>query len=80
MSVVRFKGANFYIFCLMTLFHCFRALLLAIIGMLVVVCAACLAGIVMYANYKDCDPVDAGFVQFSDQVCSCGKYNVFLSA
>ena len=36
--------------------------------MLFVVAFACMAGLVMYANYQHCDPYGAGFVQVSDQV------------
>ncbi|XP_072045269.1 sodium-coupled monocarboxylate transporter 1-like isoform X2 [Amphiura filiformis] len=54
-----------------------KALLLAIIGMLVVVCCACLAGIVMYANYKDCDPVNAGYIKFSDQLIPYFVMDIF---
>ena len=46
----------------------FSALLLAVIGMVVVVSLACLAGLVMYANYANCDPLTLTSVKSSDQV------------
>ncbi|KAJ8033683.1 Sodium-coupled monocarboxylate transporter 1 [Holothuria leucospilota] len=45
-----------------------KALILASIGMVLVVCAACLTGIMMYAFYADCDPLKAGMIQTSDQL------------
>eukprot|EP00057_Strongylocentrotus_purpuratus_P018647 XP_011673121.1 PREDICTED: sodium-coupled monocarboxylate transporter 2 [Strongylocentrotus purpuratus] len=45
-----------------------RAVLYAIIGMLFVVCFACLSGIVMYAYYADCDPFTSGKVSQTDQL------------
>ncbi|XP_072166483.1 sodium-coupled monocarboxylate transporter 1-like [Diadema setosum] len=44
------------------------ALGLAIIGMIVVVSLACLAGLVMYAYYADCDPLFSGRVRAPDQL------------
>ncbi|XP_033644942.1 sodium-coupled monocarboxylate transporter 1-like isoform X2 [Asterias rubens] len=44
------------------------ALLLAVIGMVVVVSLACLAGLVMYANYANCDPLTLTSVKSSDQL------------
>ncbi|XP_041484312.1 sodium-coupled monocarboxylate transporter 1-like isoform X2 [Lytechinus variegatus] len=44
------------------------ALFMAIIGMVIVVSAACLSGLVMYANFVDCDPFTMGYVSSSDQL------------
>ncbi|XP_072169927.1 uncharacterized protein [Diadema setosum] len=44
------------------------ALFLAIIGMVIVVTAACLSGLVMYANFVECDPYTMGYVTSSDQL------------
>ncbi|XP_071835571.1 sodium-coupled monocarboxylate transporter 1-like isoform X2 [Apostichopus japonicus] len=45
-----------------------KALIMATIGMLLVVCAACMTGIMMYAYYADCDPISAGLVEKADQL------------
>ncbi|XP_071481625.1 sodium-coupled monocarboxylate transporter 1-like [Diadema antillarum] len=44
------------------------ALFLAIVGMVIVVTAACLSGLVMYANFVECDPYTMGYVTSSDQL------------
>ncbi|XP_038057841.1 sodium-coupled monocarboxylate transporter 1-like isoform X2 [Patiria miniata] len=44
------------------------ALFLAVVGMVIVVSLACLAGLVMYANYAGCDPFTLGYVDSSDQL------------
>ncbi|XP_030838997.1 sodium-coupled monocarboxylate transporter 2-like [Strongylocentrotus purpuratus] len=44
------------------------SLFMAIIGMIIVVSAACISGIVMYANFADCDPITMGYVSKSDQL------------
>ena len=41
---------------------------MAVIGMLIVVSLACLSGLVMYANYVGCDPLQLKYVDSSDQV------------
>ncbi|KAJ8021821.1 Sodium-coupled monocarboxylate transporter 1 [Holothuria leucospilota] len=43
------------------------ALGMAIVGMILVVSTACLAGVVMYAYYSTCDPYTAGYVSQTDQ-------------
>ena len=48
--------------------YSYRALCLAVVGMVVVVIAACLSGLVMYANYAECDPLSMGYIGKSDQV------------
>ncbi|XP_071499638.1 sodium-coupled monocarboxylate transporter 1-like [Diadema antillarum] len=45
-----------------------QAVLYATIGMVIVVCFACLSGIVMYAFYADCDPYTLGKVSQTDQL------------
>lgn len=54
------------------------ALFMAVVGMVIVVSLACLAGLVMYANYVDCDPLTLKFVDTSDQVISCNYYCLSL--
>ncbi|XP_030839471.1 sodium-coupled monocarboxylate transporter 2-like [Strongylocentrotus purpuratus] len=44
------------------------SLFMAIIGMIIVVSAACISGIVMYANFAVCDPLTMGYVSKSDQL------------
>ncbi|XP_071964294.1 sodium-coupled monocarboxylate transporter 1-like isoform X1 [Antedon mediterranea] len=44
------------------------ALLISTIGMVIVVCLACLSGLVMYAKYAGCDPMLRGDVAKSDQL------------
>ncbi|XP_063968215.1 sodium-coupled monocarboxylate transporter 1-like [Lytechinus pictus] len=44
------------------------SLFIAIVGMIIVVTAACISGIVMYANFADCDPLTMGYVSKSDQL------------
>ncbi|XP_033113679.1 sodium-coupled monocarboxylate transporter 1-like [Anneissia japonica] len=44
------------------------ALLISTIGMVIVVCLACLSGLVMYAVYAGCDPLQRGEVAKSDQL------------
>ena len=41
---------------------------MAVIGMVIVVSSACLSGLVMYANFVECDPYTMGYVTSSDQV------------
>lgn len=54
-----------------------KALLIAIVGMLFVVAFACMAGLVMYANYQHCDPYGAGFVKVSDQLIPYFVMDIF---
>eukprot|EP00057_Strongylocentrotus_purpuratus_P029239 XP_011683713.1 PREDICTED: sodium-coupled monocarboxylate transporter 1 [Strongylocentrotus purpuratus] len=44
------------------------ALFMAVIGMVIVVSSACLSGLVMYANFVECDPFTMGYVTSSDQL------------
>ena len=30
--------------------------------------ACCLGGVFLYSNYADCDPLFAGYIQFTDEV------------
>ncbi|XP_022090973.1 sodium-coupled monocarboxylate transporter 1-like isoform X2 [Acanthaster planci] len=44
------------------------ALFMAVVGMVIVVSLACLAGLVMYANYAGCDPYTLKYVDSTDQL------------
>ncbi|KAJ8021575.1 Sodium-coupled monocarboxylate transporter 1 [Holothuria leucospilota] len=44
------------------------ALGLAIVGLVIVVSIACLAGVVMFAYYADCDPYTMGYITAIDQL------------
>lgn len=45
-----------------------RALLLNIPGMFIMITLSCLAGLVMYAYYADCDPLTIGIIDEPNQV------------
>ncbi|CAG0895446.1 unnamed protein product [Darwinula stevensoni] len=44
------------------------ALLLNVPGVVTLVCLACAAGVVIFANYADCDPLKAGIIQKKDEI------------
>ncbi|XP_041484320.1 sodium-coupled monocarboxylate transporter 2-like [Lytechinus variegatus] len=44
------------------------ALFIAIVGMILVMTTVCITGLVMYANFAECDPLTAGYVSRSDQL------------
>ncbi|XP_072046249.1 sodium-coupled monocarboxylate transporter 1-like [Amphiura filiformis] len=53
------------------------ALALAMLGMTCVVSLACVAGLTMYAYYKDCDPLALGRVSQSDQLIAYFTLDLF---
>lgn len=44
------------------------AMLLSFPGLVIIVCMACLLGVIMFAFYADCDPIKFGLIDKSDQL------------
>ncbi len=45
-----------------------RSLLLNVPGVCILVGIACLSGMVLFANYAECDPLKAGLIKSKDQI------------
>jgi sodium-coupled monocarboxylate transporter 8/12 len=45
-----------------------RVILLSVPGVMILTTTACFCGIVIYANYADCDPLEAGLIEKRDEL------------
>ncbi|XP_061426775.1 sodium/iodide cotransporter-like isoform X1 [Lethenteron reissneri] len=54
-----------------------RALFVNLVGLWVIVCSAGMCGLVMFALYKDCDPLQAGLVTAADQLMPYFVLDIF---
>lgn len=46
-----------------------------LIGVVSIICVACLSGVAIFAYYADCDPMKAGIIHKKDQVITINESN-----